>query len=349
MKLYESGDWGYAQFRIPCLLATSAGELLALCEARSNPRSDSGRIRILLRGSRDGGQSWSAPQVVAEDGDNTVGNPCLVEHRPSKTLQLIYNGNDGSVTEADILAGHGARRVYRMESRDGGRSWRGPWDITQQATRPGWTWYACGPCHGLCLPGGRLVIPCNHGEASPAPGARSPYAGHLILSDDGGATWRVGAVTGPDANEATAACLEDGRLYVNLRSYRGHGCRLAAWSGDGGEHLSPLREDLALREPVCQGSALSWGGALLFLNPDDDRARRRLTLKFSLNGGLSWAKHSVIRSGPAAYSDMAVLNGCLFMLFEAGEDDPYSWIELTSCPLTAEGLQKKWNLEKNRN
>lgn len=315
MKLYESGDWGYAQFRIPCLLATSAGELLALCEARSNPRSDSGRIRILLRGSRDGGQSWSAPQVVAEDGDNTVGNPCLVEHRPSKTLQLIYNGNDGSVTEADILAGHGARRVYRMESRDGGR----------------------------------LVIPCNHGEASPAPGARSPYAGHLILSDDGGATWRVGAVTGPDANEATAAFLEDGRLYVNLRSYRGHGCRLAAWSGDGGEHLSPLREDLALREPVCQGSALSWGGALLFLNPDDDRARRRLTLKFSLNGGLSWAKHSVIRSGPAAYSDMAVLNGRLFMLFEAGEDDPYSWIELTSCPLTAEGLQKKWNLEKNRN
>lgn len=235
MKLYESGDWGYAQFRIPCLLATSSGELLALGEARSNPRSDSGRIRILLRGSRDGGQSWSAPQVVAEDGDNTVGNPCLVEHRPSKTLQLIYNGNDGSVTEADILAGHGARRVYRMESRD------------------------------------------------------------------------------------------------------------------GGEHLSPLREDLALREPVCQGSALSWGGALLFLNPDDDWARRRLTLKFSLNGGLSWAKHSVIRSGPAAYSDMAVLNGRLFMLFEAGEDDPYSWIELTSCPLTAEGLQKKWNLEKNRN
>ncbi|MFR1759394.1 MAG: exo-alpha-sialidase, partial [Christensenellaceae bacterium] len=135
MRLYQAGDWGYAQFRIPCLLATSAGALLALCEARSNPRSDSGQICILLRMSLDGGQSWSQPRIVAEDAGNTVGNPCLVEHLPSGTLQLIFNGNDGAVSEADILAGRGCRRVLRMESSDGGQSWKGPWDITDQVTR----------------------------------------------------------------------------------------------------------------------------------------------------------------------------------------------------------------------
>lgn len=333
MRLYQAGDWGYAQFRIPCLLATSAGALLALCEARSDPHSDSGQICILLRISRDGGQSWSPPRIVAGDAGNTAGNPCLVEHRPSGTLQLIYNGNDGSVTEADILAGRGSRRVLRMESHDGGQSWKGPWDITTQVTQPGWTWYACGPCHGLCLPGGRLVIPCNHGEAWPVPGAHSPYAGHLILSDDGGATWRIGAVTGPDANEATAACLSDGKLYVNFRSYRGHSCRMAAWSGDGGDSLTPLAEDTALREPVCQGSLLACGGALYFLNPDDTCKRRRLTLKASSDGGLSWTRRAVIWPGPSAYSDMAALDGRLFLLFEAGKDDPYGWLELASLPL----------------
>ena len=112
MRLYQAGDWGYAQFRIPCLLATSAGALLALCEARSNPRSNSGQICILLRMSLDGGQSWSQPRIVAEDAGNTVGNPCLVEHLPSGTLQLIFNGNDGAVSEADILAG---RDVYKRQ------------------------------------------------------------------------------------------------------------------------------------------------------------------------------------------------------------------------------------------
>ena len=333
MRLYQAGDWGYAQFRIPCLLATSAGALLALCEARSNPRSDSGQICILLRMSLDGGQSWSQPRIVAEDAGNTVGNPCLVEHLPSGTLQLIYNGNDGAVSEADILAGRGCRRVLRMESPDGGQSWKGPWDITDQVTRPGWTWYACGPCHGLCLPGGRLVIPCNHGDTAPEPGARSPYTGHLILSDDGGATWHVGALAGPDANEAAAACLSDGRLYVNFRSYRGQGCRLAAWSGDGGETLTPPAADTALREPVCQGSLLAWGGGLYFLNPDDTHERRRLTLKASADGGQSWANRAVVWPGPSAYSDRAALDGRLFMLFEAGKDDPYGWIELASLEL----------------
>ena len=126
MRLYQAGDWGYAQFRIPCLLATSAGALLALCEARSNPRSDSGQICILLRMSLDGGQSWSQPRIVAEDAGNTVGTPCLVEHLPSGTLQLIFNGNDGAVSEADILAGRGCRRVLRMESSDGGQRSPGP-------------------------------------------------------------------------------------------------------------------------------------------------------------------------------------------------------------------------------
>lgn len=55
MDLYVSGSEGYHTFRIPALLTTSSGTLLAFAEGRKNSASDTGDIDLVLKRSFDGG------------------------------------------------------------------------------------------------------------------------------------------------------------------------------------------------------------------------------------------------------------------------------------------------------
>ena len=67
--LFISGKDGYHTYRIPALITTAEGSLLAFCEGRRNSRSDHGDIDIMLKRSTDGGETWSDQQVVyAEAG-----------------------------------------------------------------------------------------------------------------------------------------------------------------------------------------------------------------------------------------------------------------------------------------
>src|SRR4051812_21781383 len=74
--LFVSGKEAYHTFRIPSLLVTPKGTILAFAEGRKKGRGDSGDIDTVLKRSRDGGKTWKALQVVAEGGGNTFGNPC---------------------------------------------------------------------------------------------------------------------------------------------------------------------------------------------------------------------------------------------------------------------------------
>ena len=60
MDLFENGTQGYHTFRIPSLITTPTGTVLAFCEGRKNGLGDSDDIDMLMRRSDDGGQSWSA-------------------------------------------------------------------------------------------------------------------------------------------------------------------------------------------------------------------------------------------------------------------------------------------------
>src|SRR5437762_12870400 len=72
---------GYHTFRIPAVITTAKGTLLAFCEGRKNSTSDSGDIDVVLRRSTDGGATWSPLQLVADAGPDTIGNPCPVLDR----------------------------------------------------------------------------------------------------------------------------------------------------------------------------------------------------------------------------------------------------------------------------
>jgi sialidase-1 len=325
--LFRAGERGYHTYRIPALIVTTRGTLLAFCEGRKHGSGDSGAIDLLLKRSLDGGKSWQSTQVVWSDGGNTCGNPCPVVERSTGTIWLLMTHNLGSDTESQILdgKGKGTRTVWLTNSTDGGASWSKPHEITGAVKKPNWTWYATGPGVGIQMKTGRLVIPCDNYIA----GSKVKQA-HVIYSDDKGQTWRLGGTVGPQCNECQVVELSDGRLMLNMRSYRGTHRRLLAYSKDGGESWSATVEDETLVEPICQASivGLPQAGRLLFSNPASTK-RERMTVRFSNDDGKSWLVARVLHEGPAAYSCLAVLpNGDVGCLYEGGDKRPYEAIVL---------------------
>jgi sialidase-1 len=331
--VFVSGRDGYHTYRIPSLLPTSKGTLLAFCEGRKHGRGDSGKIDLLLKRSLDGGQTWGKAQVVWDDGPNTCGNPCPVVERQTGTVWLLLTHNLGQDTEAQILDGKskGTRTVWVTKSDDEGARWSPPVEITRAVKQPQWTWYATGPGVGIQTDNGRLVIPCDNCVA----GSKAKQS-HVITSDDKGKTWRLGGVVGPQCDESQVVELADGSLLLNIRSYRGNNRRLVARSQDGGETWSEPVEDDALIEPVCQASIVRYPGntgGLLFANPASKK-RERMTVRLSRDGGRTWPMAKVLHEGPAAYSCLAPLpGGRIGCLYERGDKHPYETITFAQFSL----------------
>ena len=80
--VFSAGDGGFHTFRIPALLPTGGGVLLAFAEGRRFGRGDSGAIDLVFKRSTDSGASWSDLQVLWSDGSNTCGNPVPGSRQP---------------------------------------------------------------------------------------------------------------------------------------------------------------------------------------------------------------------------------------------------------------------------
>ncbi|WP_371671630.1 glycoside hydrolase [Streptomyces sp. NBC_00289] len=350
---YVSGRDGYAAFRIPAAVTTRRGTVLAFAEGRHDGAGDSGDIDVVLRRSTDGGCTWGPLQVVAAGGGDTRGNPAPVVDPRTGAVVLVTSYNSGAVTESQIMRGEvtaeQGRRVFVQHSRNDGRDFSAPRDITRQVKPDGWRWYATGPGHAVALTrgphAGRLVVPANHSAAPPAgssdTGRESRYYGaHAIYSDDGGRGWRLGFVDdsydGVDnANESSAAQLPDGRLYFSARDQQGTspGNRLDSFSSDGGESLDrpyavqPTLDDV----PVVQGSVLQLGrptGLLLFSGPSVPTARREMAIWRSTDGGVTFTRAVTLSRQRAAYSDLVrVGRGTVGVLYETGTSGTYDAIE----------------------
>jgi sialidase-1 len=342
-NLFVSGVGGYHTYRIPGLIATSRGTLLAFAEGRKGGSGDAGDIDMLLRRSLDGGQSWQPAQTLWDDGPNTCGNPCPVLDRDTGTIWLLLTWNRGDDPETSIIAqrSRDTRRVFVAQSTDDGATWSGPREITAETKSTNWTWYATGPGAGIQVEHGphrgRLVIPCDHIEAG-----TKRYYSHVIYSDDHGSTWRLGGSTPRDqVNECEVAELAEGRLLLNMRNYDPtKKSRQQAVSADGGvtwtdQHLIP-----ELVEPICQASLrrISWPtpdrpGVVLFSNPASTK-REKLTVRASLDDGRTWPHGRLIEGGPSAYSCLARLsNGEVGLLYETGERGPYEAIVFARFPV----------------
>jgi sialidase-1 len=325
--LFISGTNGYDTYRIPSLITTKTGALLAFCEGRKNGQEDSGDIDLLFKRSTDGGKTWSAQKVIWDDGKNVCGNPCPVVDLETGTIWLLMTWNNGSDNEMTIDLGlsRDTRRVFICSSKDDGLTFSKPVDITS-SVKPGlWRWYATGPGRGIQLQTGvnrgRLVVPCNHSTAFLTFGA------HVIFSDDHGKTWHYSETIGGGANESQVIELADGDLMMNMRiQWLGKGYRGISRSEDGGETWTKFVYDMNLPDPVCQASIIRYSLAgktgrdrLLFSNPATG-GRNGMTVRLSYDEGDTWAISKLIYSGPSAYSCLTVMpDKSIGLLYEKGD------------------------------
>jgi sialidase-1 len=327
---FAGGRSTYHTYRIPSILRTGKGTLLAFCEGRKNSTGDTGDIDIVFRRSTDGGRTWSESVAIHDLREDVIGNPCPVFDRKTGAIHLLLTSNAGNITENQMIAGSAPtnRRVWSSTSIDDGRTWSKLRDITAQTKRDEWVWYATGPGIGIQLRSGRLLVPCDH-----IVGGTRAYHSHVIYSDDGGKTWSIGGIAGEKTNESQAVELEDGSVLLNMRSVAGRNRRAIARSTDGGKSFGPVEFDEALVEPVCQASLLRIKNLVLFSNPASTR-RENLTVRASRDGGKTWPHKLQLHAGMSAYSCLTHMEGDrIACLYERGEKSPYEQIVLAEFRL----------------
>lgn len=317
-----SQDPGYACYRIPAVVKTVKGTLLAFAEGRVNDCSDAGDIDIVVKRSHDGGRTWGPLQVVNEGAGDTHGNPAPIVDRRTGRILLAETYNTGR-TDGGNCAVPCDRTPHLQYSDDDGRSWSAPRDLSDQILPKDWnSWYATGPVHGLQLTrgkhAGRLVFTANT-ETWDGSRVTANHAS-LIVSDDGGDNWRIGAKDSyPIAqdgtfrqkpSEMTITERPDGAVYVSGREQDGTdlGHRTHTISRDGGDsYVAPFRAIPDLYTPQVQGATLQFGKRMLLACPGDPDRRRTMQIRSSYDGGRTWDsvdRGTTVTTDWSGYSDM---------------------------------------------
>ena len=334
--VFIAGRDGYKSIRIPSAVATKSGVVLAFAEGRA-ANADQAANDLILRRSIDGGRTWGATQLVADDGDNSLNNPCAVVVRETGRVFVMFQSYPAGASErsGQILPGVEGPNVVRnllVWTDDDGITWSPALDVTKMTKRAERvTTVASGPGIGLQLAhgdhAGRLIVPFNEGPF----GMWNVFA---VFSDDRGKTWHIGepAPGGfvPNGkggqtsivNEVQMVELTDGSVLLNSRKWAGRAFRKTAVSRDGGATWSKIADDEALRDPGCQASIFRYTDAeaggrsrMLFSGPDSTK-RENGTVLLSYDDGQTWPVKKVLLAGSFGYSVLTALPdgtiGCLF-------------------------------------
>jgi sialidase-1 len=323
---------GYAVFRIPSVVVTKKGAVLAFAEGRKS-MADQAQNNIVAKRSTNGGATWGALQVVAADGANSLNNPTALATADGRVFlmwqRIPAHLHESSKDTATGFEGENIYRTFLATSDDDGVTWSAPLDVTRGTKREtGATTVCSGPGIGIQLTRGahrgRLIMPFNEGPY----GKWNNYA---AFSDDNGATWRCGEnVPGAllangrsQINEVQMAELSNGDVRLDSRQFGGGAFRKTAVSKDGGATWSPAQNLPEVRDPSCMASILRYsfdGGArgrLLHSGPDSGK-RDTGTIYLSTDDGATWPVKRVLWPGGFAYSVLTrCADGTVGCLFEA--------------------------------
>jgi sialidase-1 len=301
----HAGDDGSAAFRIPGLVTTNKGTLIGVYDVRYNNSDDlQEHIDIGLSRSLNRGKTWEKmrlPLAFGETGglpaaQNGVGDPSVLVDTKTNTIWVVAAWTHGMGHQRawwnsypGIDMNHTAQLVM-AKSTDDGKTWSMPINITKQVKAPSWYFLLHGPGRGITMQDGTLVYPIQFIDST-----RIPNAG-IMYSKDRGETWKIHNPARTNTTEAQVAEIAPGVLMLNMRDNRG-GSRAVSITKDLGktwtEHPSSRK---ALREPVCMASLISVKAKdnilnkdiLLFSNPNTVKGRHHITIKASLDEGMTW-------------------------------------------------------------
>lgn len=335
MEEINGTTYGY---RIPSLLATSKGTLLAFAERRVGLH-DHAQNDIVLKRSSDNGKTWQKMQVIADYGTSSLNDPLAVELKSGRILLMfkmypygVHARNSGWIQMADNgYDGPRNTKSYLTYSDDDGKTWAEAREVTKMV-RPHDRINAGSPGIGIQLERseykGRVVMPLYYTRR--ISDTERDWTNAVAFSDDEGQTWKISNDIPHDGhtgfgNEAQVVEKSDGTLLFVSRNQGGLHRKIAE-SKDGGFTWSNMKVDFGLPGTACQGSVLrySWpeeGESLIVQSgPANKYARNQGTVRLSADEGNTWQYAREVTPDFFAYSCLTKLNkGDIGLLYESNK------------------------------
>lgn len=338
--LFKAGDAGIFQFRIPSMITTIKGTVIAVCDARVDRGGDApNNIDLAMRRLLKGSDEWTeVKRIVNFAGMHAAGDPSLTQDRQTGRIFLFYGFCPGfnEVQEGSLVERRHIMLQY-VFSDDDGISWSNPVHVDYAIRQEGWQSVWSGPGRGTQLKSGRLMIPCTINKST------NVRASVLVYSDDHGDTWDVMEVA-EHINEPTLVELGNGNLMINARNHRIEppGYRVVTVSEDGGKTWSKPENDPELPDPKCMGSFIRHvfktdkgeKDLLILSNCSSGTERKNMTVKLSDDNGKTWKYEKVIHGGPSAYSCLTITpEENIGLLYENGDKKPHERISFVEIDI----------------
>ena len=343
--IHKQGQFGCHTFRIPAMVATNKGTLLAVYDMRYNSRRDlQGHMDIGLSRSTDGGETWARPVPIMDmkkfgglpEDQNGCSDPNILVDRKTGEIMVSAVWTHGKPgTHQWVGKGsepghsiHKSSQFMMVRSKDDGLTWSEPENWTKRLKDPKWCLFAPAPGNGINLMDGTLVMPTQGRDPTGLPFS------NFMWSKDHGKSWTLSSPARDNTTECSVAELKDGSLMLNIRDNRNRkdksktNGRAVSVTKDMGKTWKVHSSDHgALPEPVCMASLISHDlkdgrRVLFFSNPNSKYKREKMTVRMSLDQGKTWPKSILLDQKGGAYSSLAMVDDrTLGILYESSVAD----------------------------